>query len=193
MSRSSSRYRAHLTVRASDGRGFLAENLSRHGLFIKDATGLAVGQRITVDVDLSGIGDCRVTAEVAHVITLEAAASLGRAPGAGLTVIEWLDDAEDLWASYLRRLNRRGDVVVLAVDELTGFLLAAAGYQVAAAPAPGDLAQVIAASDVPIIAVVVPRERAAGYARAAGPRLPVIAVDNPGDIEPLLDRLDGQL
>lgn len=193
MSRSSSRYRAHLAVTDGDGRGFYAENLSRRGLFIKDAAELSIGERLTVDVELSGIGICRVLAEVAHVITPEAATKLGRAPGAGLNVIEWLDDAENKWAAYLDRLNRRGDVVVFAVDELSGFLLAAAGYQVEAAPAPGQLTAAIAASAAPVIAIVVPTDSAPHYIGATDSRIPIITLSSPGDIETILDRLDRHL
>ena len=180
--RRAARYRVHLSVRYETAADFVreyAENLSRGGLFIARGRGLGRHRDVMVELELPGFGAYQVRAEVIHV---------GDA-GAGLAIREAPDGFAEALASYLDRLARRAEVLVLAAGPAVG-LLEAAGYQVAEISSPGALA---ARNDGPRpVGVVVPGAEVDAYRRAVGDEL-VVAMDQPRQLDDVLLQLDQRL
>ena len=197
--RKTPRYRVHLSVRFARAREFVveyAENLSQGGLFVKGAGSLEPLQEVDVELDLPGAGSYTVRAEVAHLIDAETAAKLGRSAGAGLAITHSPDGFEEALRGYLQRLGRRADMMVMVLDETFGLLLAAAGFQVATAPGPSELAAAMVRSEVPIIGLVVSSQRAPEYEQAAakaGAGDVVVVMDSTDEFEGVLKRLDDEL
>jgi hypothetical protein len=101
----------HLSVRyevAAEFRREYADNLSRGGLFIRGGSGLARRREVDVAIELPGLGEFHVQAEVMHVIGADEAAELGRTAGAGLSIAHAPDGFQAALAQYLERLGRRG-------------------------------------------------------------------------------------
>jgi hypothetical protein len=197
--RRAARYRVHLSVRYETAADFVreyAENLSKGGLFIRRARGLNRHRDVIVELDLPGFGSFQVRAEVVHVITAEMAAEHGRAAGAGLAIRETPDGFEDALSSYLHRLGRRADSLVLAAEEPCARLLVAAGYQVAPVASPEALGETLAAQDheTPLVGVVVPGAEVDPYRIAAADNAElVVAMDEPREIDEVLVQLDARL
>lgn len=169
MRRAAARYRVFLSVRyevAADFAREFAENLSRGGMFIRGARGLARRRDVVVELDLPGYGVFEVMAEVAHVVSDAVAAEQGRTAGAGLAIRESPAGFDDALSGYLARLSRRADSVVLAEGEAAR-LLEAAGYQVRAIESPERLGAQVDGCDRRLIGVVVPDGRMAEFAAAA--------------------------
>ncbi len=197
--RRAARYRVHLSVRYETAADFVreyAENLSKGGLFIRRARGLARHRDVMVELELPGFGAYQVRAEVVHVISPEMAAEHGRAAGAGLAIREAPDGFEEALANYLHRLGRRADSLVLAAAEPAARLLVAAGYQVAAVSSPDSLGDALAAqaADARLVGVVVPGAEVDPYRLAAADNAElVVAMDEPRQIDEVLVQLDARL
>jgi hypothetical protein len=188
-----------MRVRYQSARAFVeeyAENLSAGGLFIAGATDLEPLQEVPVELELPGAGMFRVVTQVAHVMTTEMAAKLGRSAGAGVAVIKAPPGFQEALSAYLMRLGRRADHLVLCGHDGIGAILAEAGYQVATAPPPAELAAAIARSKVPVVGVVVASERAPAYRAAAaraGAADVVHEMNTASEADKLLVRLDDAL
>jgi hypothetical protein len=173
-----------------------AENLSRGGLFIRGARGLARRREVVVEIELPGYGSYQVLTEVAHVISDEMAREHGRTAGAGLAIRESPDGFDEALSGYLVRLARRADSIVLAAEEEAARLLHAAGYQVRALSSPERLGALIHACEAPPVGVVVPEGRLAEFEAAArGTDAAALLVPMEGDhrIDEVLLRLDRRL
>ena len=170
MRRTAARYRVFLSVRYEVAADFVrefAENLSRGGMFIRGARGLARRRDVIVEIDLPGFGRYQVRAEVAHVIGEEMAEEHGRAAGAGLAIREAPEGFDEALSGYLVRLSRRADSIVLVADEEPAFLLHAAGYQVRALSSPERLGALVDGCELPLVGVVVPETRLDEFTAAA--------------------------
>jgi uncharacterized protein (TIGR02266 family) len=195
--RKAARYRVHLQVRYAVAADFVreyAENLSRGGLFVRGASGLARRRDVEVEVELPGLGSYRVHAEVMHVIDEAEAQGHGRTPGAGLAIVDAPDGFAAALETYLGRLGRRGDARVLVAGDEAARLLAAAGYQVDRLDAPRSPTESgrIPAPRFDALALVVPTaERTA--AEAMAPALPVVCMDRAAELDRVLEALDARL
>jgi hypothetical protein len=173
-----------------------AENLSRGGLFIRGAQNLQLRQQVTVEMELPGYKTFQVTAEVVHVLDPESAAASGRKPGTGFVIVDSPPGFDKALSSYLERLGRRRDFVVLVANESCRKLLEDIGFQTSSVPPPSQLINVLERSKDPIIAVVVSREIEHEYATAAEaggrPGL-VYGVDFLEEVEKLISRFDEAL
>lgn len=197
--RSSKRFRVHLSVRYQSAREFVveyAQNLSSGGLFIRGATKLQPLDRVPVQIELPGYQTFKITAEVAHILTPEVAATCGRVPGVGLAIVEAPPDFNDALATYLFRLGQRPDYCVLVADAECRRLLSDAGYQTAPVPPANELLATIAHLDVPVIGVVVARAQEQAYtaiATAAGDPGLVYVIDYLEELDDLLGQLDAAM
>lgn len=199
MRRKAARYRVFLSVRYEVAADFVrefAENLSRGGMFIRGARGLARRRDVVVEIDLPGYGLYQVSAEVAHVISDEMAQEHGRTAGAGLAIRESPEGFEAALSGYLVRLSRRADSIVLVADEEAARLLHAAGYQVRAVSSPERLGALIEGCEQPLVGVVVPDQRMSEFAEAVrGTETAELLVPMEGErrIDEVLVRLDRRL
>lgn len=167
--RRDTRHKVHLSVRYSTAREFVreyAENLSKGGLFIRDAYSLEPLQQVTVRMELPGFHKYDILAEVVHLIRPDVAAQLNRAAGAGLAIVRAPSGFEEALERYLQRLGQRKDHQVLIADEPMGILLGSCGYRVSRAPLPSETQQKVAESARPVIGVIVPEALVADYRRA---------------------------
>ncbi len=196
--RTSARHRIHLSVRYSVATEFVreyAENLSHGGLFVT-GTGLAPLQEVEVEIELPGAGRLRVTAEVAHIVTEEAAVAIGHRPGAGLAITSSPPGFKDALTSYLHRLGRRADKLVMTSHEGIAKLMRDAGYRVAQAPPPQALVEAIATGEEEVIAVVVASSQRVEYAevaRRAGAGDVVLSMDSHAELDAILTLIDNML
>jgi hypothetical protein len=190
------RYRVHLTVHDQRTRRPVrleVDNLSRGGLFVRELTGLLRGERIQVKLDLPGLGRFQLGCHVMHVMTPEQAVAHGRSPGIGLSVTEMPADYAAALESYLELVARRGESLLLVAEEAVRPLLAAAGFQVAPAPAPAELPRALRESEVPVAGVVVPprhRKAFAAAAAAAGADELVVSMAGVADLGKVISTLD---
>lgn len=155
-------------MRYSNAREFVreyAENLSKGGLFIKDAYALAPLQPVAVRVELPGLGTYEVRAEVVHIIAPDMAAQLGRPAGAGLAIVEGTEAFQQTLEQYLQRLGQRKDHAVLIADESAGILLGSCGYRVSRVPLPNDIVDAVTDAARPIVGVIVPEALVADFQR----------------------------
>lgn len=197
MSRSDRQHTRHETVlavrfvKAAEFVMEYAENLSAGGLFVRQAHKLEALSEVTVEIELAGFETFQVKARVAHVLGEEMAAKMGRQPGAGLQLVDVPPGFEAALTSYLARLGKRRDYLLLAEDPNCVSMLSEAGFRVEDT----DIDRVIEKSlgaDT-ILAVVVPKSTAAGYREmlAVSPKtVPVIGCHCQVDEEPLLAELD---
>ena len=189
----------HLSVRYSTAREFVreyAENLSQGGLFLTGAHTLAPLQLVAVSMELPGFQKYDILAEVVHIISPDLAAQLGRHPGAGLAIVGSPPGFHHALESYLQRLGRRKDHVVLIADESMGILLGSCGYRVARAPLPGDVARAVVESAQPVVGVLVPTALIADYERAlteTATRAVVHGLEAFTSIDEILAQLDEHL
>jgi hypothetical protein len=173
-----------------------AENLSRGGMFIRGARGLARRRDVQVEIDLPGYGRYQVMAEVAHIIGDELAREHGRTAGAGLSIRETPAGFDEALSGYLLRLARRADSIVLAAEEGTARLLHAAGYQVRAMSSADRLEALVEGCELPLVGVVVPDHRMAEFAAAArGSKAAelLVPIEAGRRIDEVLVRLDRRL
>ncbi len=191
------KHERHSTVRAVrfvSAQDFVteyAENLSAGGIFIRQAHQLEPLSEITIHIDLAGYDSFKVKAQVAHVLSEEMAAKMGRAPGAGLQLTSVPDGFEDALRSYMARLGRRRDYLVLTDQEGCTQKLADAGFLAATTDMASVTEQSLSASNV--LAVVVDKEVSNSYREilAVSPKpAPVIGCYFEIDEEPLLVELD---
>ncbi len=191
------RFRVHVEVRFQNALDFVveyAENLSRGGVFVAGAQGLAPRAEVSCDLALPGLGRFTVLAEVAHVLSAEAAAKLGRSPGAGLQITRSPPGFQDAMSTYLKRLGRRRDTVVMTSDLTCGRFLSSAGFLVRPLPAPEVLMAALIASAEPVAALLVPPGRWSEY-HGLHMVTPDLVVPVPEELDPdkLLDVLDARL
>ena len=154
---------------------------------------MSLGEHIAITLELPGFGEYELVGEVAHTIDESAAQEHARSSGVGVRIIEAPDGFDDALAEYMERLQQRGDVMVFADDDAFGLLIAAAGYQVKPAPAPGDLKCAAGDCAVPVIGVVVASGRRAEFSRAtiaAGLGDIAISMDEANDVDRVLVALD---
>ena len=175
-----------------------AENLSKGGLFIKDAYALAPLQKVAVGIDLPGLGTFEILAEVVHIIAPSVAATLGRPAGAGLAIVESPPGFQQALETYLQRLGQRKDSLVLITDEPAGVLLGSCGYRVSRAPLPSELAATVVHASHAIIGVMVPGALVSDYRRALGSSqhgraIPVHDIESFDHIDDMLALLDSYL
>lgn len=192
------RYLVRLAVRFVEARDYVieyAENLSRGGLFVAGAQHLEPLEKVTIRVDLPGFGAYEVECRVAHTLSEERAAKLGRRPGAGFAIMAAPEGFEQALSQYLLVLGRRRDATVAVADDAAAELLAAAGYRVERTVTPAALEAALATMPEPL-AVVVPEAEAPAY-RAAVAATPVadlvVAVGDEGPTDALLNALDQRI
>lgn len=192
------RYLVRLAVRFVEARDYVleyAENLSRGGLFVAGAQHLDPLEEVTIRVDLPGFGAYEVECRVAHTLSEERAAKLGRRPGAGFAIMSAPEGFEEALSQYLLVLGRRRDATVVVAEEGAAELLAAAGYRVERVPGPEALVAAVDAMPKPL-AVVVPQAEASAY-RAALAATPVadlvVAIGDEGPTDALLNALDQRI
>jgi CheY-like chemotaxis protein len=142
------------------------ENLSRGGLFLRDAVGLASGEHLELSIELPTGPPCVVEAEVRYVLSRGEAVECGRQPGAGLRVCDTADTRPIV--AYLERLKRRRYHVIMTNDTCCASLFSDAGYGVREAPPPDELARHLAEPRRDrVCAVFVSPSELDEYARAA--------------------------
>ena len=196
--RTSSRHRVHLSVRYTVASEFVleyAENLSHGGLFVTGA-GFAPLQELAVELELPGAGRFRLTAEVAHIVTAETAAATGHRQGAGLAITHAPQGFKDALTSYLHRLGRRADKLVMTSHEGIARLMSDAGYKVTQAPPPDALVEAMATADEEVLAVVVASSQRAEYAAVAsraGAGDVVLSMDSHAELDAILTLIDNML
>ena len=195
--RASTRHDVRLEVRYGTAQEFVqeyAENLSHGGMLIRGAIELQPLSEVEVEIELPGLGEFVITAEVAHILTPEVAASCGREAGAGLAIRRAPKGFSEALGRYLHRLGRRADSTVLTTDPGTGEQIAAAGYSVAPAPSPGELPAWIVRAERPVIAVVVAQAEMPEYRRVAA-AAGAGEIVHPADagLDTLLRRIDADL
>jgi hypothetical protein len=168
-----------------------AENLSVGGLFLRHGHTLAPLSVVTVQLDLPGFGKFEVKAKVAHVLDEETAKRYGREPGAGMQMVETPEGFDEALMSYLGRLGKRRDCLVL-VSELAALeFLKAAGYRVEETNLSIIPTQVF--GEVAVLALIVAKGGAPMYRDviAMSPRkIPVIGCNMEEDSDALLSELD---
>lgn len=160
------RFRVSVAVRFASAHDFVeeyAENLSRGGIFVPGAEHLQVRDTVQIEIDLPGFRTFQVIAEVAHVLSKEAAARVGRRAGAGLAVKEAPADFKDALTAYLVRLGGRRDAVVYSAPGPLADTLAEAGFTVEALVEPVEILERIAASTRLVVGVMVPAEAQPTY------------------------------
>jgi hypothetical protein len=191
----------HFVVRygASDFVREYAHNLSKGGLFIPDAEHLEPFAKVTIEIELPGRATQKVRAEVAHIVTAEAARAHGGRPGAGVALKRVPREFLAGLREYLVLLGRRADAVVLCADPKCGAALAEAGYRVEPLDDPASLADALAratAARTRVVGIVVPRRAFPGFEAAAvrgGAADRLLAMDQSDEADEALFRLDEQL
>lgn len=145
------RHKVHLKVNYGRAVEFVeqyADTLALGGMFIRDATDLAVGEVVSITLELPGSGTLTLKAEVRYVLV-----DVPK-PGAGLQITSGPRGYLDQLSGYLLRLGRRADAVVFVDAEPWRTLIHESGYQVAALPPPRELARIF--SDLRLVAIMPP-------------------------------------
>src|SRR5689334_7058980 len=128
------RYGVRLAVRYTNAEQFVTdyvENLSKGGLYIGGATGLALDTETDVHIEQPGQGSWTVRGRVQFVLDEQAAAGGNRKPGAGLAIVDRPPGFDDALLGYLLRLGRRRERAVMIADDMVGrSLVEDAGYRV---------------------------------------------------------------
>jgi len=173
-----------------------AQNLSVGGLFIQGDQNLHLRQQVNVELELPGYKSFQLTAEVVHILDPESADAIGRKPGTGFTIVKSPSGFDKALSSYLERLGRRKDFVVLAANQPCLKMIKDVGFQTSPVPPTSQLVEVIKRSKDQVIAVVVSKEIEHEYAAAAEaggrPGL-VYGIDFLEEIDGLIPRLDEAL
>ncbi len=186
------RHKVHLRVSYGRAIEFVeqyADTLALGGMFIRDATDLAVGETVSVTLELPGSGTLTVKAEVRYVLTD------GAKPGAGMQITTGPRGYLDQLSAYLLRLGRRADAVIFVDAEPWRTLIRESGYHVAALPPPSEVARIFA--DLRLVAIMPPVEFAEDYdaalqANGADSSI-LIPVHETLPVEPVLAWLDERL
>ncbi|MBW1811661.1 MAG: PilZ domain-containing protein [Deltaproteobacteria bacterium] len=193
------RHRVHLSVRYETAVDFVteyAQNLSVGGLFIQGDQNLHLRQQVNVELELPGYKSFQLAAEVVHILDPESADAIGRKPGTGFTIVKSPSGFDKALSSYLERLGRRKDFVVLAANQPCLKMIKDVGFQTSPVPPTSQLVEVIKRSKDQVIAVVVSKEIEHEYAAAAEaggrPGL-VYGIDFLEEIDGLIPRLDEAL
>ena len=192
------RYGVHLAVRYTNAEQFVTdyvENLSAGGLYIAGAHQLAMLTETRVEIELPGQGTWTVGAKSVFVIDEQAAAKMGRLPGAGFEILDKPPGFDDALLGYLLRLGRRRDHVVM-VGEVPGIqLIGEAGYRVIALESEDEVAFSLANDDAKIIAIIVPPALVSAYRNRLGERGKelVFPASGAADIVDVLARIDSLL
>ncbi|MBS1117781.1 MAG: hypothetical protein H6Q90_9 [Deltaproteobacteria bacterium] len=158
------RKRVHLRVgyhRALDFVEQYAENLSAGGMFIRDATGLALRDEVALELDLPGHGTFSVVAEVAHVGPPDPTTGTR---GVGLQLRKGGPGFADALNEYLMRLGRRTEATVFVDIEPWRQLIVDAGYRVEPLPPPHALVGLI--GDHTAVGILAPDDVAQRYRSA---------------------------
>lgn len=192
------RYRVHLEVRYGRAVDFVqeyAENLSKGGLFIRGAQDLSRGQDVTVEIEIPGYGTFKIVAEVAHVLGTDQARKLGRRPGAGVAVQRAPKHYRKALREYLLLLGQRRDCVVYAEEQEVLEALKEAGYHAKPLPPLPDLTTTLAATEAPVLGVILSPEAEDRYtpalfaANLADRMHQVTFLEELDDLLPVLDQL----
>jgi Tfp pilus assembly protein PilZ len=190
------RKRAHLKVAYRTAREFVtqyAEYLSVGGMFVKDATGLALHDEVTVEVELPGHGTFMLVAEVMRVVGQHDPGLL--AAGVGLQIRPGTAGFATAVEAYLACLGHRKNTRVLVELEPWRQRISDAGYQVLPLTPPTRLVTLLDGSGP--IGIVVPDELAAAYASELAflgeTRSTVVPVHPKLPLAPLLAWLDDKL
>lgn len=197
--RGSARYRVFLSVRYDTADEFVrdyAENLSRGGLFVRGARGLARRRDVSVELELPGYGTYRLQAEVVHVIGDGKAQEHDRQAGAGLAIREAPAGFEEALSGYLIRLSRRSESLILVgCNDECSRLLGAAGYQVEPFEQPDDIDRAIDRKDVSLIGVVAPEAQIHQLRRQVRDTAQnlLVTMDDSAQLESALVELDRRL
>jgi hypothetical protein len=193
------RFLVRLAVRFVEARDYVieyAENLSRGGLFVAGAQHLNPLEQVTIRVDLPGFGAYDVDCRVAHTLSEEQAARLGRRPGAGFAIMSAPEGFHEALSRYLLILGRRRDATVVVSEEQAAELLSAAGYQIERTTDPESLAAGVEGLPEPPLAVVVPHTLAPAYRAALATTSVadlVVGVGDEGPTDSLLNALDQRI
>jgi hypothetical protein len=166
------RYNVHLRVRFASALEFVteyAENLSSNGLFIRSDGALAPLDELGVELTLPGFGAFTVRVRVAHVLSPDLAARMGRPAGAGVEILERPAGFDAAMAAYLAILGRRRDHAVWCHDDGARDFFDRMGYRAGPTPALGALVGELGKSPVPVVAVVVPRDVEGLFRRTLAP------------------------
>ena len=170
-----------------------AEYLSVGGMFVKDATGLALHDEVTVEVELPGHGTFMLVAEVMRVVKHDDPGLM--AAGAGLQIRPGTAGFATAVEAYLACLGHRKNTRVLVELEPWRQRISDAGYQVLPLTPPTRLVKLLDGSGP--IGIVVPDELAAVYSAELSflgeTRSQVIPVHPKLPLEPLLAWLDDKL
>ena len=190
------RQRVHLKVAYRTAREFVthyADYLSVGGMFVKDATGLALHDEVTVELELPGRGSFTLVAEVMRVVRHDDPGLL--AAGAGLQIRRATAGFATAVEAYLACLGHRKNTRVLVELEPWRQQISDAGYQVLPLTPPTRLVSLLDGSGP--IGIIVPDELAAVYAAELAflgeTRSTVIPVHPKLPLQPLLDWLDDKL
>lgn len=94
-----------------------SEDVSRRGLFLRTTDFLPVGDILELEINVGGDLSVAVVSRVAHVLSEEAARSLGREPGMGFEFLE--EDRARLYKLHLC-LDRLLDANIVLPEPVTG-------------------------------------------------------------------------
>jgi hypothetical protein len=194
--RKAPRFPVNLPVRFDSAVDFIteyAENLSSNGLFVRTEAPIKALDELGVELELPGLGKYVLRVRVAHVMPAELAKKFGKPPGAGVEIVTQPAGFGDALQEYLRRLGRRRDHLVFCHDDEPLSFFGRMGYQTAPVPSPSDLVREIAASKLPVVAVVVPADGAKLYRwtlDGAGSSDLVKVAESAAELDALLGELD---
>jgi len=153
------RYGVHLAVRYTNAEQFVndyVENLSVGGLFIAGAHQLSLFTETPISIELPGQGEWTVRAKSVFIIDPDAAARMGRRPGAGFEILDKPPGFDDALLGYLLRLGRRRDHAIMVGDIPGVDLVTDAGYRVLPLESEDEVAIALANDEAKIIAILVP-------------------------------------
>lgn len=190
------RHRVSLSVRFANAHTYVeeyAENLSRGGLFVVGAHQLNVLDLVMVQIDLPGFGRYEVGAEVAHILTPEIAAKVGRRPGAGFAIRQAPEGFREALTAYLVRLGARRNAMVFCTSGLLAAVIKEAGFVVEPLPELWGLLDAVRGADKMVVGIFVPPDQVAvcasmlegtAWESVIVPHLPTLTLDD------VLNRLD---
>lgn len=186
------RHKVHLKVsygRAVDFVEQYADTLALGGMFIRDATDLAVGEEVSVTLELPGSGTLTLKAEVRYVL------ATGPKRGAGMQITSGPRGYVDQLSGYLLRLGRRADAAVFVDAEPWRTLIRESGYLVSPLPPPSEIVRIF--SDLRLVAIMPPIALADDYDAAlhahGGDSSLIIPIHPELPVEPVLAWLDERL
>ncbi len=138
-----------------------ALDISTSGMFVRPVVALALDTVLNFSSVLDdGGGPVAGRAKIVRQLTEVEAASVGLAPGFGLSIVEMSAADELRWHAFIARIERRAAKRVLVgasperLGELQG-VLAAAGYAVLGGTDPGALVQLASSDARPVDAALI--------------------------------------